>query len=144
MLSGVFPSFVRSLIVSTCGECTGISSNYTTRVDYISNGKGAFARKRNIDRVLDDIDANTHIAFPLTTAPVDSSNAAEFAILIKYPGAMYIVRKPSVKDQVEAMLVKLLETLPLFLINILMMMVAGTVVFLLVRIGSLTTNEIIS
>ena len=88
---------------------------------------------------MDDIDENTHISFPLTSAPADRSSAAKFAILIKYPGAMFIVRKPSVADQVTAMLNKLLQTFPIFLISMLMILLAGTVVFLLVSSNYFTS-----
>ena len=81
---------------------------------------------------MEDIDTTTQVTFPLTSAPADGSFKAEFVIMSKYPGALFIVRKPSTSDQVAKMLLKLLEILPMLVINMLMMLVAGTIVYMVV------------
>ena len=81
---------------------------------------------------MEDIDTTTQVTFPLTSAPADGSFKAEFVIMSKYPGALFIVRKPSTSEQVTKMLMKLVEIIPLLLINMLMMLVAGTLVYMVV------------
>lgn len=81
---------------------------------------------------MEDIDTTTQITFPLTSAPTDGSIKAEFVIMSNYPGALFIVRKPSISDQVTKMSTKLVDVIPLLLINMLMMFVAGTTVYMVV------------
>ena len=135
-ITGVFPDILKNLLFETCGVCNGIATNYSTNVNFMNNGKGAFSRKRNIDRVLDDIDQFTQVSFPLTSAPKENSLESVFVPIMKYPGGIYIVKKPDVEVQVKLMAVELLRVLPILFMDFLFIMLAGMIIWALVSIST--------
>lgn len=135
---GIFPAILKDLIPETCGTCDQITSNHSTEIDFSQNGKNQFAKKRNVDRVLDDIDDFTQLSFQITSiADITGSNDFVFVGVIKYPGAIFLVRKPSTSEHVEKLVGEVFKVLPVLFIDFLMIILAGLIIWALVSYFSL-------
>ena len=80
------------------------TSNYTSKITFKSNGDGNAAFKESIQKVLDDIDVNNPtslISFPMQFTP---NSQDVFVRIIKYPGAVLLVRKIDTHELVNKIL----------------------------------------
>ena len=119
------------MIKFACGSCPDLHNE--TVVDFVSNGKFGFSSKQNMDRVVEDIDNFTELSFPMTTNPVEEDAVnAKFVPVIKYPGAVFITKDTDLDSRVIQMILDILNVWPIFIINILFMILTGGIIWVLV------------
>ena len=122
------------VVEQSCGECQTTNGIVKTVLDKDRNGRGVFAEKSSQLRTVEDIDEITDFTFPIISGTfAEEFMGYPFVPLIKYPGMMLIVKDKSINEIVLDMILMILSVWPLILINLLMMILAGYLVWLLVR-----------
>jgi len=134
-IKGVFPQVIDAILKSACGYCPRSNGQrIDTVLDLTTNGKLSFARKSSRERVIDDIDQFTQFSFPLTSSPASPAGVkSSFVPVVKYPGAILLVRQPDSTELVQQMMLNVLATWPIFFMNGLFIILSGGLVWLLVR-----------
>lgn len=140
LLDGIFPTIIRDMITSVCGFCPDANQN-TTTVDLTSNGKYDYASKSTLERVVEDIDDFTQLSFPLS-ASVKATDSIDmvYVPILKYPGALFIIRKYDIHEHVIHVVVQILQIWPLFVINFMLILFVGAAIWLLVSLHDHVVN----
>ena len=124
--NGLFPTVLQKVIHQTCGVCQMTpTSNYTSKITFKSNGDGNAAFKESIQKVLDDIDVNNPtslISFPMQFTP---NSQDVFVRIIKYPGAVLLVRKIDTHELVNKILKRMANCWSIIVIYLLFTLVAS-------------------
>lgn len=137
--NGLFPTVLQKVIYQTCGVCQMTSTtNYTSKITFKSNGNGNVAFKDSVQRVLDDIDFKTTtslVSFPMQFSP---NSQSVFVPIIKYPGAILLVRKIDSQELVNKILMKMANCWPIIAIYLLCTLVSASCLWSLVCIAIFT------
>ena len=134
-LVGVFGEILDNAIHFTCGTCNTPSGLVTTKLDKSRNGRGGFAEKKSELKTLNEIDEFTDLSFPIIGNSLsDEMVGYPFVPLVAHPGVVVIVRDKNINEIVIEMIVMIVGIYPLLLLNLLMMITAGFIVWLLVSI----------
>ena len=124
--NGLFPTVLQKVIHQTCGVCQMTpTSNYTSKITFKSNGDGNAAFKESIQKVLDDIDVNNPtslMSFPMQFTP---NSQDVFVRIIKYPGAVLLVRKINSQEMVYKILTRTASCWPFIVIYLLFTLISG-------------------
>lgn len=78
------------MILDSCGKCEG--GHGETFIDVKNNGKGAAARKTSMNEVQADVDARTHVTFPVLGNMDDEKYLKGFVFVpvVQSPGIAFI------------------------------------------------------
>ena len=88
-----------------------------------------------------DIDNYIGISFPaFGSTEMTEYYGFGFAPVFSHPGVIYYIIKDSLSDQVLKMLGNVVNTWPIFLINILFITISGYIIWALVRKTFVVTN----
>lgn len=132
-LSGVFGKILDDAIHFTCGTCNTPSGLLSTKLDKSRNGRGGFAEKASELKTLNEIDEFTDLSFPIIGNTLsDEMVGYPFVPLVSHPGVVAIVRDKDINEIVVDMIVMIISIYPLLLLNLLMMVTAGFIVWILV------------
>ena len=130
----MFGETVAKAVEEVCGVCNTPSGPRKTLLDLSRDGRKGFARKSSEKKTIDQIDSFTDISFPITgNKMLDELIGYPFVPLIDHPGVIVIVKEKNVNDIVMDMIVAILGIWPLLLINLVMLCLAGLVMWMLVR-----------
>eukprot|EP00111_Clytia_hemisphaerica_P004297 TCONS_00012267-protein len=131
-INGILPEVIDLVVKEACGMCPRKGGQrLDTVLDLVQNGKRTFARKSSRARVFDDIDDFTQFSFPLNSNPASADTDSNFVPVVKYPGAVLIVRQPDTSELVKQMILNILGIWPIFLINALFIILSGGIVWAL-------------
>ena len=134
---GIFIEILRHMIPTICGKCKRRNGIVSTTIDFKHNGRGNYAQKKLEIQAIQEIDAFTDLTFPIIgTEYLDKFLDYPFIPVLEYPGAVVIAKDKEWTEVVNDMIVALLSVWPLIVVNTLIMIVAGFVVWLLVIIDS--------
>ena len=88
--AGIIGELVQEMILSSCGNCQG--GHGETILNITHNGKGAPARKTSMGGVRSDVDARTHVSFPIIGNMDDEKFLKDFVFVpvVKSPGIAFI------------------------------------------------------
>lgn len=88
--AGIIGELIREMILYSCGKCQG--GHGETFIDMKNNGKGAAARKTSMSEVQADVDASTHVNFPVLGNMDDEKYLKEFVFVpvVQSPGIAFI------------------------------------------------------
>ena len=132
-LSGVFGKILDDAIHFMCGTCNTPSGLVNTKLDKSRNGRGGFAEKTSELKTLNEIDQFTDLSFPIIANTLsDEMVGYPFVPLVAHPGVVAIVRDKDINEIVIDMIVMIVGIYPLLLLNLLMMVTAGFLVWMLV------------
>ena len=132
-LEGPFGKILTDLVEVSCGVCTTSNGDITTKLDKIRNGRNMYAEKSSQLRAVQDIDSFTDLSFPIIGSQlVDEFMGYPFVSLIGHPGVVLIVKDRNINEIVLGMIELILSVWPLIVVNVLMMILAGFLVWLLV------------
>ena len=133
--NGLFPTILQKVIHQTCGVCQMTpTTNYTSKITFKSNGDGNVAFKESIQKLLDDIDVKkptSLMSFPMQFTP---NSQDVFVPIIKYPGAVLLVRKIDTHELVNKILKKMANCWSIIAIYLLFTLVAACCLWCLVEL----------
>ena len=113
----------------TCDAC----KRSTTIIDYVNNGKNGQAEKRSLNEVKKDIDNFVQISFPaFGSTELTTYYGFPFTPVFSHPGVVYYIIKDSMNDIVVKMMGNIFRTWPIFLINVLLVILSGYIIWALV------------
>ena len=102
-------------------------------MDMKYNGRRSFAQKTIEIQAIQEIDQFTDLTFPVVGSKfLDSFLGYPYVSIVEHPGVVLIVRDKDWQEVVIEMIKAILGIWPLVLMNILVMLVAGFIVWLLV------------
>ena len=129
-MKGLIIDVLQNMTVHACGKC---NRTRQTILNVVSNGKNYWAEKRSLKDMKKDIDESVHASFPIFgSSHMMSYNGYEFVPLFPHPGVIYYIVKDSLATQVLAMIKNILNTWPIFLFNILLILISGVIIWALV------------
>eukprot|EP00794_Sanderia_malayensis_P015286 gene15286-16863_t len=127
-MKGLFADMLQNLTSYACGDC----KSRTSVLDFVSNGKNGWAEKKSLTEMKKDIDEYVHLSFPIFGSTVlDTYNGFAFVPVFPHPGVVYFIIKDPYIKQVQRVGLNLLNTWPIFLINILLITISGFVMWAL-------------
>ena len=135
-LDGLFPEILSDMIEYSCGQCNrpGLSSD-SSILDREKTGKGTLAQKRNQKEALEDADKYTELTFPITAHnSVKYVSGMRYVTLVQHPGLAIVALQPDVNSVVNDLISELLKIWPILFINIMFMILAGALVWILVSL----------
>ncbi|XP_066925678.1 uncharacterized protein [Clytia hemisphaerica] len=131
-LASVFGDVLDAAISATCGVCNTPNGPVYTKLDKMRNGRLEFAEKSLELKVLKEVDEYTDLSFPIIgNTYSDEMVGYPFVPLVGHPGVVAIVRDKNINEIVIEMIMMILGIYPLIGLNLLMMIAAGYVVWLL-------------
>ena len=130
MMKGLIVDILQNMTSFACGICKRARQ---TSINFANNGKNYWAEKRSLKEMKKDIDNSVHASFPIFgNREVTSYNGNEFVPLFRHPGVIYYIIKDPLKAQVLAMIKNILNTWPIFLLNLLLIILSGIAIWALV------------
>ena len=132
-INGLLPYIVNNLTSFACGICKRTTNAGLSALDFNKNGKNGWAEKRSISDVQRDIDSYVYVSFPiLGQQELTYFLGNAFVPVIKHPGVVFFIIKESLDQQVASMIKSVLDIWPIVVINVLMIAVAGIIIWSLV------------
>ena len=130
MMRGLIVDVLQNMTSHACSICNRVRQ---TSINFANNGKNYWAEKRSMKEMKKDIDNNVHASFPIFgNSEVTSYYGYEFVPLFRHPGVIYYIIKDSLKAQVLEMTNNILNTWPIFLLNLLLIILSGIAIWALV------------
>ena len=127
---GLLVDILENATRHTCSSCKNPTA---TVIDYVNNGKNGWAEKSSLNEVKKDIDNFVEISFPaFGSTELTSYYGFPFTPVFAHPGVVYYIIKESMNDLAIKMMSNVFGTWPIFLINILMVILSGYIVWALV------------
>ncbi|XP_065061575.1 uncharacterized protein LOC135688582 isoform X2 [Rhopilema esculentum] len=122
-IKGLIASILKNMTSSVCGTCKRAPMSV---LSFKSNGKNGWAEKRSIKEMKMDIDDYVHMSFPIFgNSELDLYNGYAFVPLFSHPGVIYFIIKDTLAEQIRGMILNVLNTWPIFLINMLLIILSG-------------------
>lgn len=127
-LVGVLPEIIERMTSSCCSTCGG------TVVDFEKDGFGEISEKGNYPELLKSLDSATTFAFPIVGHAGSNKYGSHFGFVpaVESPGMVVIVKKKSTESIALTVLWSVFGLWPILLINVLLALVAGIVIWVLV------------
>ncbi|XP_066913417.1 uncharacterized protein [Clytia hemisphaerica] len=130
--AGIFLDILKQMIPSICGQCQRSNGVLNTVIDEKHNGRNAFAQKSSELQAVQEIDEYTDLTFPIIgTKYLDVFMDYPFISIIQHPGVVLIARDKLWNEIINEMIFAILDVWPLVVLNNLIMLVAGFIVWLL-------------
>ena len=131
-MKGLIIDVLQNMTAQACGKC---NRTQQTTLNIVSNGKNYWAEKRSLKDMKKDIDDNVHASFPIFgSSHMMTYNGYEFVPLFPHPGVIYYIIKDTLATQVSEMIMNILNTWPIFLLNILLIFISGVIIWVLVSL----------
>ncbi|XP_065061366.1 uncharacterized protein LOC135688444 isoform X2 [Rhopilema esculentum] len=125
---GIFENLLKNITSAICGLCNGRSS----RIDFINDGKNGWAEKQSIAQVAKAIDDYVHLSFAIAgREEMPTFQGKPYISLIDHPGMVLYTPRPTMSEQVEAMLTSIFQLWPIFILNAVFIIFAGVIFFTL-------------
>ncbi|XP_065060769.1 uncharacterized protein LOC135688019 isoform X3 [Rhopilema esculentum] len=125
---GIFENLLKNITSAICGLCNGRSS----RIDFINDGKNGWAEKQSIAQVAKAIDDYVHLSFAIAgREEMPTFLGKPYSSLIDHPGMVLYTPRPTMSEQVEAMLTSIFQLWPIFILNAVFIIFAGVIFFTL-------------
>ena len=132
-INGLFASILSNLTQYTCGTC---KRSPESQLDYKNNGKNGWAEKQSLREMKKDIDNYVDISFPVFGSnELTTYYGFSFVPVFSHPGVVYFIIKDSIQDQIANMMRGVLETWPIFAVNVVLLTLAGYIIWALVSIA---------
>ena len=129
-MNGLIIDVLQNMTSYACGNCKRAEG---TRLSVLSNGKNQWAEKRSLNDMKKDIDDNVHTSFPIFgSSERVSYNGYAFVPLFSHPGVIFYIIKDPLRTQVIGMIKNVFNTWPIILINLLMIVISGFIIWALV------------
>ena len=120
-------------VEEVCGICNTPNGPRKTVLNLFRDGRKGFALKSSEKKAIAQVDGYTDISFPITANKMlDEFLGYPFVPLIDHPGVIVIVKEKNINDIVIDMIMSILGLWPLFMINLVLMFLAGLVMWMLV------------
>ena len=134
---GVFPQFIDDMVSYVCGICQRASGKLDTKIGKLYDGRGTFAEKKSAKRAIKDIDDFTDLTFPIIAHKnLDIFMGYPYVSLIDHPGIVMLAKDKSINEIVTDMMMLIILSIgPLVVVNVLMMIAAGFLIWALVSVN---------
>ena len=127
-LGGILPRLVERMTSSCCTTCS------RTVVNFDHDGQGNLSVKATYPDLVKSIDQATTFAFPIMGYPDTDKYNSHFGFIpaVETPGMVVLVKKQSADNLALTVLKSVLGIWPMLLINVLLAVLAGIVMWMLV------------
>lgn len=131
-MSGMIPKILNDLTVECCQTCQSHGSSY---VDFVQNGKNISAFQHNEQDVIDLIDDSNDLSFPVYGWKWQDryQEIYRYIPLVESPGFAFLLLEPETENPLKAIIKSIFETWPYLLITVLLALIAGCIMWFLVR-----------
>ncbi len=137
-MKGLFADMLQNLTSYACGGC----KTRTSVLDFVTNGKNGWAEKKSLTEMKKDIDDYVHLSFPIFGSTVlETYNGYAFVSVFPHPGVVYYIIKDTLAKQVSGMISSVLNTWPIFLINVLLITMSGFCIWALVSLSKVVVLD---
>ena len=121
------------MIPFICGTCLRPRGETNSTFTMEFNGRNSVAQKSSELKAIQEIDQYTDLTFPVVgTNDLDEFMKYPFVPLIEHPGIVLIAKDKSTNDVVVDMIIMIFNVWPLYLLNLMIMFMAGFTVWILV------------
>ena len=134
-MHGVLPTVLINLTSFSCGRCLRSDYGRISNIDYVNDGKNGWANKRSLRDMKENIDEDLEaISFPIYGKMEMRTylNNNIFVPVVKHPGVVFFTVKESISQQVDYMLEAVAGVWPIFIVNIVLIMLSGLIIWSLV------------
>ena len=131
----MFPTLLQNLTTFSCGKCSGRDIRERSEIDYVNDGNHGWANKRSFKEVKEHIEEDLHaVTFPIHGRMELTTylNSYAFVPVVKHPGVVFFIVKESIKQQVQAMLQSVGAVWPILIVNLVLIMLSGLIIWGLV------------
>ena len=129
-MKGLFVAMLENATSYACGSC---KRRPPSVLDFKHNGKNGWAEKSSLDKMKKDIDDYVHVSFPVFGSTVlDTYYGYPFVAAVTHPGVIYFIIKDTLRKQIKVLVKNVLDTWPIFLINVLFIMLSGFIIWSIV------------
>ena len=113
--------------------CTLDGKPYS-RMDFTSNGKNGLAKKTSVVNMKRDIDDFVHMTFPIYNFKEMHTYLEKYSYVpvLDHPGVVFFIVLEDIKQQVWATLTAIGQTWPILCVNLLILGIAGVLLWTLV------------
>lgn len=102
-------------------------------VDFVNNGKNGAAEKISLNAMKNDIDGYIGVSFPaFGSTELETYYGYQFVPVFSHPGVVFYIIKDAMADQLQKMMDNVIRTWPIFLVNILFIILSGYFIWALV------------
>ena len=138
-LGGILPQLIERMTSSCCVTCSG------TVVKFDQDGQGHISEKNTYLDLLESIDQATTFVFPIMGYPDTNKYSSHFGFIpaVEAPGMVVLVKKKSADNLALTVLKSVFGVWPILLINVLLAVIAGIVIWMLVCKEIETVGEIV-
>lgn len=131
-MSGMIPAILNNLAITCCQSCKSHGSSY---VDFINNGHNKTAFQYNELDVVNLIDNTNDLSFPIYGWKWQDTyeELYRFIPLVDSPGFAFLLLEPQTESPLRSIVMSIIETWPYLLIVCILALVAGIIMWFLVR-----------
>ena len=122
---------------SVCGTCLRSSNNGLSIIDFVNDGRNGWAQKASQKQVLDSIDKNVDLSFPVYGRDEWTTvGGYPYVPVAQHPGFVLVISRDGVSEQIDSMMQALVDIWPILLINTLLITLSGFCIWALVSTDS--------
>ena len=127
-LSGIIPGILKRMTSSCCVSCAG------TVLNFDKDGLGEVSEKKSYPEFLKSFDQTTTFAFPIVGHADSTNYGSRFSFIsgVESPGMVMVVKKKLAENLALGVLRSVFGVWPILLINVLLALVAGVIIWMLV------------
>ena len=128
---GIFPEFLETMVRSVCGNCSSYK-DLTSYYDRTKSGKNPV--KESEMQLKGNVNDDVHFYFPISglKATTVFQSVYQFVQIVESPGSAFIVVDQSKKPKTKQMINSLFAVWPLMIMILLLMTLAGILIWLTV------------